>query len=107
MRDNNMFQEDQGNFYRSIKAKQERKGNVRKMEKFVSSWAGIWEDESITQRMDGESSANESGTLSDIVKREITEERLKEVVRKRKNSSAPGINGIQNYRWKKFTGVRK
>ena len=23
-----MFQEDQGNFYRSIKAKQERKGNV-------------------------------------------------------------------------------
>ena len=30
IRRNNMFQEDQGNFYRSIKAKQERKGNVQR-----------------------------------------------------------------------------
>ena len=32
IRGNDMFQEDQGNFYSSIKAKQERKGNVPEVE---------------------------------------------------------------------------
>ena len=45
--DNNMFQEDQGYFYRSNKTKQERKGKLPEMEKFVTfctSWyKGRWE----------------------------------------------------------------
>ena len=45
--------------------------------------------------------------VTNIVEMEITEERLKERVGKRKSWSSPGIDGIKNYRWKKITRVRK
>ena len=32
----------------------------------------------------------------------ITERTLYEIIRKRKNWSAPGVDGIQNFWWKKF-----
>ena len=37
----------------------------------------------------------------------ITEEKLYKTIRKRKNWSAPGIDGIQNFRWKTFRGMWK
>ena len=33
---------------------------------------------------------------------DVTEEKLIEVIKKRKNWSSPGIDGIQNYWWKRF-----
>ena len=38
---------------------------------------------------------------------EITEEKLRKETSKRKNRTAPGIDGIQNYWWKKFTSAQK
>ena len=35
----------------------------------------------------------------------ITEKKLHQTVKKRKNWSAPGINGVQNFWWKKFRGT--
>ena len=37
----------------------------------------------------------------------ITERTLCEIIRKRKNWSAPGVDGIQNFWWKKFRGAWK
>ena len=48
IRDNNMFRGNQSQFYRSIEDKQENKGKVPDIEKFVKFWAGIWDDESVT-----------------------------------------------------------
>ena len=33
---------------------------------------------------------------------DVTEEKLTEIIKKRKNCSSPGIEGIQNYWWKRF-----
>ena len=41
IRDNNMFRDDQGRFYRSIDGVKERKGKVPEMKRFVDFWAGI------------------------------------------------------------------
>ena len=38
---------------------------------------------------------------------EIENESLRKEIRKRKNSTAPGIDGIQNYWWKNFTPAQK
>ena len=77
IRGNNMFQEDQGNFYRSIKAKQERKGNVSAVKMFVSFWAGITEDVSITPHKEWTErvARNIQEKVTDIVHIMITEER--------------------------------
>ena len=37
----------------------------------------------------------------------ITDENMKKEVTKRKNWTAPGIDGIQNFRWKKFEQAQK
>ena len=35
----------------------------------------------------------------------ITKKKLQQTVKKRKNWSAPGIDGVQNFWWKKFRGI--
>ena len=35
----------------------------------------------------------------------ITKKKLQQTVKKRKNWSAPGIDGVQNSGWKKFRGI--
>ena len=35
----------------------------------------------------------------------ITEKKLHQTVKKRKNWSTPGIDGVQNFWWKKFRGA--
>ena len=45
IKNNRMFREDEGMFYRKINYTKERYGAVPDIEKFVYFWAGIWEDE--------------------------------------------------------------
>ena len=44
IRNNKMFQEDQGMFYRETQGTKQLKGKVPRMEKFEDFWAGIWAD---------------------------------------------------------------
>ena len=48
IRNNKMFREDEGRFYRKINNAKGRRGTVPDIEKFVEFWAGIWEDETST-----------------------------------------------------------
>ena len=43
--------------------------------------------------------------VTDVHTLVIDEKKLCETVRKRKNWCAPGIDGIQNFWWKKFEGA--
>ena len=44
----NKFREDQGRFYRNIQGKQEQKGKEQNIDRCLTFWAGLWEDESLT-----------------------------------------------------------
>ena len=109
IRDNKMFKEDQGKFYKSIEKVKEKKGKVPEIGKFVEFWAGIWEDESVTPYKQWMKNIEEKITkkVTHVEEIKIDEEKLYKVIRIRKNWSAPGIDGIQNFWWKKLTGVRK
>ena len=48
IRNNRMFQGDQGMFYRKTQGTKHLRGDVPKMEKFEEFWAGIWEDNTKT-----------------------------------------------------------
>ena len=109
IRNNRMFKEDERRFYRNINCINNKKGVVPDMEKFVAFWAEIWEDETKTPHkkwMDNVSEKIKAKVqqVEDLV---ITERTLYEIIRKRKNWSAPGVDGIQNFWWKKFRGAWK
>ena len=43
--------------------------------------------------------------VANVLEFTITDKKLHETVKKRKNWSAPGFNGAQNVWWKKFRGT--
>ena len=48
IRNNQMFEEDEGNFFRNAANKKEYKGTVPSIDRFVTFWDGIWEDDTKT-----------------------------------------------------------
>ena len=48
IRNNQMFEEDEGNFVRNAANKKEYKGTVPSIDRFVTFWDGIWEDDTKT-----------------------------------------------------------
>ena len=109
IRNNKMFGEDQAMVFRTTQGRNEKKGQTPNIEKFEDFWAGIWEDESQTPHRKwmntGGSKLREKVTdVQDFV---ISNEKLKEIAKKRKNWSAPGIDEVQNFWWKKLTGTWK
>ena len=100
---NKMLQEDQRIFYRKTGTKQ-LKGKVPKMEKNENFCTGIWEDNTKTpQRKWMNIVAKKIGQkVTNVQEFTITEKRLHQRIKKRKNRSAPGINGVHNFWWGKF-----
>ena len=45
IRNNGIFQKDDGNFYRKVDETSEYTGQIPNSEKFVNFWTSIWEDE--------------------------------------------------------------
>ena len=43
--------------------------------------------------------------IRDVQDIEISEENIGKVIKRRKNWTSPGIDGIQNFWWKKFSGT--
>ena len=48
-----MFEEDEGNFYRNAVDKKEYKGTIPSIDRFVTFWGGIWEDDTKTPKKSG------------------------------------------------------
>ena len=99
IRNNKMFQEDQGMFYRKTHGQKQTKGKVPEIDKFEEFWAGIWEDDTQTPyRKWIKTVAKKIGEkVTNVHALVIDEKKLCETVRKRKNWSAPGIDGVQNF----------
>ena len=45
IRNNQIFEEDEGNFFRSTVDKKEYKGTVASVDRFVTFWGGIWDND--------------------------------------------------------------
>ena len=108
-KDNIMFQKDQKSFFRTLEKVEKHEGEMPEMEKFVEFWGSIWEQNEPTPNMPWmeEVKAELSEKANIVSQFEITEEKLRKETSKRKNWTAPGIDGIQNYWWKKFTSAQK
>ena len=104
-----MFVRNEGTFYRQTKKLEKQVGRVPSINKFTDFWAGIWEDDSktpVTKWMKGiEKRLREKVKSTSEFK--VTEKGLQDVTKKKKNWSAPGIDGITNYWWKTLTATRK
>ena len=99
-----MFQEDQGAFYRKTQGTEQLRGEVPDMEKFEEFWGGIWEDETKTPNRKWMNTVAKKirEKVKNVQEFTITEKNFYDIVKKRKNWSAPGIDGIQNFWWKKL-----
>ena len=108
-KDNIMFQQDQKSFYRTLEKVEKHEGEMPEMEKFVEFWGGIWEQNEPTPNMawmeEVKAELNEKANI--VSEFGITEEKLRKETSKRKNWTAPGVDGIKNFWWKKFIPARK
>ena len=96
MRNNKMFQKDQAMFYIKTQGTKQLRRKVPRMEKFEEFWAGIWEDNTKTPKRKWMNTvAKKMGQkVANVQEFTITKKKLHQTVKKRKNWSAPGINGV-------------
>ena len=111
-----MFQQDQRGFFRRLESEEAHEGEMPEMEKFVEFWGGIWERERERERergknpiyaMDGRDKNAIDEKVSQVNEFNITFEKVKKEVAKRKGWTASSIDGIQNYWWKKLGPAQK
>ena len=100
-----MFEEDQAIFFRKTQGAKEKKGKVPKMKNFED----FREDETQTphRKWMNMVARKLSKKVTDVQEFKIDDKKLYEMVKKRKNWTAPGIDGIQNFWWKKLTETWK
>ena len=96
---NRMFEQDQGKFYRRTQRTMLGKGKGPIIEKFEEIWAGIWEDNVKTphRRWRNTVARRIREKVTNVQEFTITEQIFCEAVKKSKNWSAPGLDGIQNF----------
>ena len=94
-----MFQKDQKNFFRTLEKVEKHKGEIPEMEKFVEFWGGIWEQNESTLNMPwmGEVKAELNEKANIVSEFGITKEKLRKETSKRKNWTAPGVDGVQKF----------
>ena len=96
MRNNQMFEEDKGNFFRNTADKKEYKGTVPSIDRFVTFWGGIWEDDTKAPKRKWMQTVANKITDKVTQEQEMTVDmgKLQHILKKRKNRSAPWIDGI-------------
>ena len=74
------------------------------MEKFAKFWGEIWEKDDRTPEMPWMESMSEQlrEQITNVKEFSTTEETLEKETKKKKNWTAPGIDGIQNFWWKRL-----
>ena len=104
-----MFQRDQKGFFKMLEGEEAHEGEMPEIEKFVEFWGGIWERGERTPKMQWmeEIRRQLNEKINQVNEFNITFEKVKKEVAKRKGWTAPGIGGIQNYWWKKLEPALK
>ena len=107
--DNIKFQRDQKGFFKTLEGDQTREGRMPEIEKFVEFWGGIWEKNERTPNMSWMEEVKRllSENVTVVNEFNINSEGLKKEISKRKSWTAPGIDGIQNFWWKKLVTAQK
>ena len=109
-KNNALFRKDERQFYRNVNESKSRTEKVPNINEFFAFWGGIWEDEKVTPFLQwmNEVAGKLKRMVGEVKEFDVTEEKFMEVIKKRKNWSSPGIDGIQNYWWKglKLRGKR-
>jgi hypothetical protein len=69
------------------------------MDKFTEFWSGIWEDEAKTKDAEWIERIKKKmlAKVKDIENFEVSKNMIRETVCRRKNRTAPAVDGIQNY----------
>ena len=95
IRNNQMFEEDEGNS-RNTADKKEYKGTVPSIDRFVTFWGGIWEDDTKAPKRKWMQTVANKITDKVTQEQEMTVDmgKLQHILKKRKNRSAPWIDGI-------------
>ena len=107
--DNIMFQRDQKGFFRTLEGEEAHEGEMPEMEKFVEFWGGLWEREERMPKMPWmeEIMRQLNEKVNQVNEFNITFEKVKKEVAKKKGWTVPSTNGIQNYWWKKLEPAQK
>ena len=102
--DNIKFQCDKKGFFRKLEEDDAQEGKLPEMERFVKFWGGIWEKEEKTPNTLWMEEVKEQlkSKVDEVNEFDITLEKVKNEAVKRKGWTAPGIDGIQNFWWKKL-----
>ena len=107
--DNIMFQKNQRAFFRKLEEKSNQKGQMPEMDKFIEFWGGIWERRENTSHMPWmeEVKMQLNTKVTSVNDFNISLGTVRKEVAKRKGWTAPGIDGIQNFWWKKFEAAQE
>ena len=102
-----MFEKDKGKFFRNTANKKEYKGMVPSIDQFVTFWSGIWEDDSRTPERKWMQTVTKKikDKVMPVEEMIVNMGKLLHILKKRQNWPAPGIDGIQNFWWKKLTST--
>ena len=106
---NTNFEKDKKSFFKTLEEETAYEGERTPMEQFVEFWAGILEIDKRTleipwmEKVKGELPER----VQNVNEFAITENTVIAEIRKRKNWTAPDIDGIQNYWWKRFQTTQK
>ena len=84
-------------------------GNTPEMDKFVKFWEGIWESHDRTLNMPCMEKTREElqKKIISVKEFDIIHNGLNSEITKRKSWAAPGVYGIQNFWWKRFSPEQK
>jgi hypothetical protein len=104
VKNNKIFKENEARLYKNLTKDQQYTGEVPNIERFTDFWGNIWSDDSKTPHRQWMEKVKEQLGQRVTVAEEfcISKMEFKEVLGKRKNWTAPGIDGIQNFWWKKL-----
>ena len=109
IKNNKTFKTDEGKLYRKLDTNNKTEGQTPDIEKFVDFWGNIWENDTSTPNkewmMKVKQRINEK--ISRVEELNLSESNLNEIISKRKNWSAPGVDGIPNFWWKKLKATWK
>ena len=101
-RNNNLFKNNEGKLYKSLDTSDSYEGEIPAIETFKEFWGNIWRDESKTPNKPWMEKVKTQLGESVVVIEDLyfCEAELKVVIKKKKNWTAAGIDGIPNYWWK-------
>jgi len=104
IKDNKTFSTKESLFYRKLGKTGEKTGDVPNVEEFVDFWGNIWEDGTETPMRPWMEAVGESlnERVWDVEEFRVRLDIMSKQIKKRKNWTAPGADGIQNYWWKKL-----